>query len=121
MIWLFFDAESFQILRTLSFEDRPRGIAVRCSAQRCFLPLKEIAAQADFDGSGKIDFGDFLLFVAAFGAENPDARFDLNEDGQVNFGDFFVVYQCFWKNSVICDDPRKIKKLWILGAFFVCA
>ena len=89
-----FDAESFQILRTLSFEDRPRGIAVR-SQPAVFLPLKEITAQADFDGSGKIDFGDFLLFVAAFGAESPDARFDLNEDGQVNFGDFLLFTSVF--------------------------
>ncbi len=89
-----FDAESFQILRTLNFEDRPRGMAVR-SQPAVFLPLKEIAAQADFDSNGKIDFGDFLLFVAAFGAENPDARFDLNEDGQVNFGDFLLFTSVF--------------------------
>ena len=89
-----FDAESFQILKTLSFEDRPRGMAVR-SQPAVFLPLKEIAAQADFDGSGKVDFGDFLLFVAAFGAESPDARFDLNEDGQVNFGDFLLFTSVF--------------------------
>ena len=93
-----FDAESFQILRTLSFEDRPRGIAVRAQPA-VFLPLKEIAAQADFDGSGKIDFGDFLLFVAAFGAENPDARFDLNEDGQVNFGDFLLFTSVFGRTA----------------------
>ena len=68
-------------------------------SQRCFLPLKEIAAQADFDGSGKIDFGDFLLFVAAFGAENPDARFDLNEDGQVNFGDFILFTSVFGRTA----------------------
>ncbi|MDE2797079.1 MAG: beta-propeller fold lactonase family protein [Gemmatimonadota bacterium] len=89
-----FDAESFQILRTLNFEDRPRGMAVR-SQPAVFLPLKEIAAQADFDSNGKIDFGDFLLFVAAFGAENPDARFDLNEDGLVNFGDFLLFTSVF--------------------------
>ena len=89
-----FDAESLQILRTLSFEDRPRGIAVR-SQPAVFLPLREIAAQADFDGSGKIDFGDFLLFVAAFSSDNPDARFDLNGDGQVNFGDFILFTSVF--------------------------
>ena len=89
-----FDAESLQILRTLSFEDRPRGIAVR-SQPAVFLPLKEIAGKADFDGSGKIDFGDFLLFVAAFSSESPDARFDLNGDGQVNFGDFILFTSVF--------------------------
>ena len=93
-----FDAESFQILRTLSFEDRPRGMAVR-SQPAVFLPLKEIAAQADFDGSGKIDFGDFLLFVAAFGSESPDARFDLNGDGQVNFADFIFFTSVFGRTA----------------------
>ncbi len=93
-----FDAESFQILRTLSFEDRPRGMAVR-SQPAVFLPLKEIAAQADFDGSGKIDFGDFLLFVAAFSSESPDARFDLNGDGQVNFGDFILFTSVFGRTA----------------------
>lgn len=93
-----FDAESFQILRTLSFEDRPRGIALR-SQPAVFLPLKEIAAQADFDGSGRIDFGDFLLFVAAFGAGDSDARFDLNGDGQVNFGDFILFTSVFGRTA----------------------
>ena len=93
-----FDAESFQILRTLSFENMPRGIALR-SQPAVFLPLKEIAAQADFDGSGKIDFGDFLLFVAAFSAESPDARFDLNGDGHVNFGDFILFTSVFGRTA----------------------
>ncbi len=93
-----FDTESFQILRTLSFEDRPRGIALR-SQPAVFLPLKEIAGRADFDGSGKIDFGDFLLFVAAFSAESPDARFDLNGDDQVNFGDFLLFSSVFGRTA----------------------
>ncbi len=93
-----FDAESFQILRTLSFEDRPRGIALR-SQPAVFLPLKEIASKADFDGSGRIDFGDFLLFVAAFGAGDSDARFDLNGDGQVNFGDFILFTSVFGRTA----------------------
>ena len=47
----------------------------------------------------RFDFGDFLLFVAAFGAENPDARFDLNEDGQVNFGDFILFTSVFGRTA----------------------
>lgn len=93
-----FDAESFQILRTLSFEDRPRGMALR-SHPAVFLPLREIASKADFDGSGRIDFGDFLLFVAAFGAGDSDARFDLNGDGQVNFGDFILFTSVFGRTA----------------------
>ncbi|MYF72474.1 MAG: hypothetical protein F4175_03590 [Gemmatimonadetes bacterium] len=76
----------------------PRGMALR-SQPAVFLPLKEIAGKADFDGSGKIDFGDFLLFVAAFSAESPDARFDLNGDGQVNFGDFILFTSVFGRTA----------------------
>ncbi len=44
------------------------------------------AAVADFDGSGAVDFTDFLLFASAFGSSDP--RFDLDDDGRVAFSDF---------------------------------
>ncbi len=48
----------------------------------------------DFDGSGRVDFGDFLLFAAAYGLTSADPdfeiRFDLNEDDAVNFADFIL-------------------------------
>ena len=48
----------------------------------------------DFDGSGSVDFADFIMFARAFGATaaDPDfeARFDLNEDNAVNFADFVL-------------------------------
>ncbi len=93
-----FDAESLQILRTLRLSDGPRGVAIR-PQPAVFLPLREVANQADFDGSGKIDFGDFLLFVSAYGADNPDARFDLDDDGQVNFSDFLLFVSVFGKTA----------------------
>jgi hypothetical protein len=43
---------------------------------------------ADFDGSGVVDFPDFLLFAAAFGTTN--SIFDLTGDGAVGFADFLV-------------------------------
>lgn len=44
------------------------------------------AGIADFDGSGRVDFSDFLLFASAFGS--TDSRFDLDDDGNVAFSDF---------------------------------
>ncbi|MBK35826.1 MAG: hypothetical protein CME26_09895 [Gemmatimonadetes bacterium] len=51
------------------------------------------AARADFDGSGEVDFGDFLLFAVAFGT--TDVTFDLNEDGEVGFADFLAFAALF--------------------------
>lgn len=91
-----FDAESLQILRTLRLEDGPRGVAVR-ARPAVFRPSQTVSSRADFDGDGKVGFGDFLLFAAAFGAENPDPRFDLNDDGEVNFSDFLLFAGVFGK------------------------
>lgn len=91
-----FDATSLQILRTLRLSDGPRGLAVRLQPF-VFQPTQNVVQQADFDGSGKVDFGDFLLFVNVFGSEESDARFDLDEDGRVNFGDFLLFAGVFGK------------------------
>ena len=57
------------------------------------------AAGADFDGSGSVDFGDFFQFADAFGAADPDLRFDLDGNGQVDFGDFFIFADSFGKET----------------------
>ncbi len=48
----------------------------------------------DFDGSGGVDFPDFLLFVGKFGSRQGDAvyedRFDLDGDGAIGFSDFLI-------------------------------
>jgi YVTN family beta-propeller protein len=84
-----FDAESLQILRTLRLNDGPRGLAVR-PQPFVFQPTQNVAQQADFDGNGQVDFGDFLLFVNVFGSDESDARFDLDADGRVSFSDFLL-------------------------------
>ena len=48
----------------------------------------DTAAAADFDGSGKVDFGDFLQLAGAFGTSQ--ARYDLNGSGTVDFPDFLA-------------------------------
>jgi len=48
---------------------------------------------ADLDGDGRVGFGDFGMFRAAFGTTNPDADFD--GDGRVGFSDFGIFRAMF--------------------------
>ncbi|MYK52022.1 MAG: hypothetical protein F4032_09675 [Gemmatimonadetes bacterium] len=50
----------------------------------------------DFNGDGRTDLADFLLFVNAFGG--TDARFDLDGDGTVGLSDFLIFANAFGKN-----------------------
>ena len=63
---------------------------------------REAIARVDFDASGQVDFGDFLLFARNFGnvegAVDFDSTFDLNQDGQVNFPDFLAFARHFGKS-----------------------
>ena len=57
------------------------------------------AADADFDGDGEVQFGDFLLFTAKFNTRQGDgeyeARYDLDGNGAVNFADFLLFVGVF--------------------------
>ena len=57
----------------------------------------------DFDGSGTVDFQDFLAFVAVFGKsssdEGFDARMDLDSSGTVDFQDFLAFVSAFGSSS----------------------
>lgn len=54
---------------------------------------------ADFDGSGSVDFADFLRFVAAFGRSSGDEGFDapadLDGSGAIDFSDFLLFVAVF--------------------------
>ena len=54
-----------------------------------------LEAKSDFDGSGVIDFADFLLFVGAFGSS--EAQYDIDGNGSVDFPDFLMFVQVFGK------------------------
>ncbi len=64
--------------------------------------LKAIGA-VDFDGSGMVDFNDFLLFASNFGkdelASDYDPVYDLNQDGQINFPDFLEFVRHFGRST----------------------
>ncbi len=54
-----------------------------------------VEAKSDFDGSGVIDFADFLLFVGAFGSS--ESQYDIDGNGAVDFPDFLMFVQVFGK------------------------
>ena len=63
----------------------------------------------DFDGSGIVDFPDFLMFISAFGSEEGqnkyNAKYDLNSDGKIAFEDFLILTDNFGKNVVAQKSP----------------
>ena len=61
----------------------------------------QTAADCDFDGSGTVDFPDFLQFVAAYGS--GEARFDLNGSGTVDFPDFLTLARHYGQKSLQVD------------------
>jgi hypothetical protein len=67
-----------------------------CSLSITFSGLAQVIpgdARADFDGSGTIDFVDFLGFAGAFGT--PDGTYDVDQSGSVDFSDFLVFVENF--------------------------
>lgn len=67
-------------------------LSIALSGTGIFIPADP---RADFNGSGVIDFPDFLSFVQAFGT--TDATYDLSGNGQVDFPDFLTFVQSFGK------------------------
>lgn len=63
--------------------------------------------RSDFDGSGTVDFADFLTFASGFGTATGEAGFnaqlDLDGSKTVDFGDFLVFAQNFGRST---DDPE---------------
>lgn len=72
-------------------EDTLHWISIGLIFLTCSAEAQTVSS--DFDGSGSVEFGDFLLFAQAFGSS--DSGFDLDNDGQVGFGDFLIFAQAF--------------------------
>jgi hypothetical protein len=55
--------------------------------------------RADFNGSGRIDFADFVIFAQGFGRQAGqagfDERLDLNDNGRIDFPDFVIFARSF--------------------------
>ena len=90
------------ILATLSIGLLVQPLQARVGSQ---------SGNPDFDGSGLVDFSDFLLFVSKFGARQGDeryeGRFDLDGDGEVAFGDFLRFVGQFGK-----EVPKAMGKIY---------
>ncbi len=65
--------------------------------------LKLQVLTPDFNGDGRVDLSDFLLFASQFGLdhgdEQYDAKYDLDEDGTIGFGDFLIFGRSFGKET----------------------
>ena len=65
--------------------------------------LQLAALTPDFNGDGRVDLDDFLLFVEHLGFsrgdEGYDAKYDLDEDGVIGFGDFLIFGRSFGKEG----------------------
>ena len=93
-------------LLSLVFLIYPRSLSPQTSS----LALETSAPSSlDFDGSGIVDFPDFLMFVSAFGSEagqdKYEAKYDLNSDGKIAFEDFLILTDNFGKNVVAQKSP----------------
>ena len=68
------------------------------------------AADADFDGNGKVEIADFLAFVNVFGLSQGNAGYqavyDLNGNGTIDIPDFLVFVDAFGK------DVPPVKIYW---------
>ena len=65
--------------------------------------LQFAALTPDFNGDGRVDLSDFLLFASQFGLsrgdEQYDAKYDLDGDGTIGFGDFLIFGRSFGKEG----------------------
>ena len=62
-----------------------------------------VVRACDFDGSGVIDIGDFLLFVDSFGTN--EEKYDLDGDGAVAVSDFLIFVDYFGKVVPPATEP----------------
>ena len=57
----------------------------------------------DFNGGGRVNFADFLLFAEQFGLRRGDAsydaRFDLDGDSTIGFDDFLIFARAFGREG----------------------
>ena len=74
----------------------------------------QTAADADFDGDGKVGFSDFVSFAGKFGTSRGDgryeAKYDLDGDGQVGFTDF-VAFAGFFGQSAVPNEAPILERI----------
>ena len=75
-----------KIRRNGRFEFQPAPIVLQFATQ--------ISGPGDFDGDGRVQFSDFILFAGKYGKSRDDsgyeAEFDMDGNGRVGFEDFLL-------------------------------
>ena len=81
------------VIQVVSDDPNHAILSVSLTGTGVFVPAD---ARTDFDGSGKVDFADFLAFAKSFGSTN--VIFDFDGSGKVDFADFLTFTQSFGKS-----------------------
>ncbi|MGA1195048.1 MAG: choice-of-anchor D domain-containing protein, partial [Candidatus Latescibacterota bacterium] len=81
------------LIQVMSDDPDHAIMSVSLTGTGVFVPAD---ARTDFDGSGKVDFADFLVFAQAFGSTN--VLIDVDGSGKVDFADFLTFAQSFGKS-----------------------
>ena len=76
----------------------------------------------DFDGSGVVDFADFLLFVKAFGSkegqEQYESKYDLDSNGEIGLPDFLFFADNFGTDLNIANPSPEVREAFGLSPFY---
>lgn len=81
------------VIQVMSDDPNNAILNINLSGTGVFIPADP---RADFDGSGTVDFSDFVSFVQNFGSAN--VAFDFDGSGRVDFADFLTFTQSFGKS-----------------------
>lgn len=93
------DAFSVTTLRLVSAEVGRGDQRESITPTDIAVTLRLARPSPDFNGDGRVDFGDFVALGMHFGASRGnaryDAKYDLDQDGTIGFGDFLIFGQAF--------------------------
>lgn len=87
------EADVVVTLVVVSDDPGPETPTIVLTATGIFVPADR---RTDFDGSGKVEFADFVAFAQHFGSD--DVLYDLDESGRVDFADFLTFASSFGKS-----------------------
>jgi hypothetical protein len=81
------------IINVVSDDPENGTLSISLAGSAMIIPAD---ARADFDGSGSVDFSDFLGFAGAFGTAS--STHDINQNGVVDFADFLTFVENFGRS-----------------------
>jgi hypothetical protein len=81
------------VIQVMSDDPDDAILIVSLSGTGIFIPADP---RTDFDGSGRVEFSDFVAFAQNFGSSNT--AFDFDGSGRVDFADFLTFASSFGKS-----------------------